>query len=127
MCGKKCRPRVLPVRLARWQPGAGLVQGATRIGQVPLTAAGVQLPRRVTEGIPGPRGRDPHVELKLVPRGVAVHSLDGREAWVAAIARAPDEVHSVGGRGRIVPNAGWMVFFEDPSRAQRVAVIGRPS
>ena len=120
------RPPVLPVRLARWQPGAGLVQGATRIGQIPLTTTGIRLPRRTTEGVTGPHGRDAHVELTLVPRGVSIRALEGRDAWVAPIARAPEEVHALRGRGVIIPSKGWMVFFEDPSLPQRVALFGRP-
>jgi len=115
----------LRVRLGRWQPGKGLVEGAIRLGQLPLTEAGLELPRRITEGLSGPGARDPHVGLSLVKRGVTVRSLAGNQVWVAPIARAHEERHAVTGRGRIVPSKGWMVFFEDPDRAQRVAVLGR--
>ncbi len=119
------RPVVVRVRMARWQPGHGIVEGAVRIAQLPLTSSGVILPRRITEGVGGPAGREGHVELALVQRGVAVRALGGRTAWVADVARAAEETHPVEARGRIVPRNGWMVFFEEPSRPQRVALIGR--
>jgi eukaryotic-like serine/threonine-protein kinase len=121
------QPEVLPVRHARWQPGSGLVEGAIRIGQLPLTSEGLQLSRRVTQGMNGPSAREAHVELALVRKGVSVHVLNGRDAWVAPISSAHEEFHSVGGRGRIIPRGGWMLFFEDPSQPQRVVVIGRIS
>ena len=119
------RPPVVPVRIARWQPGKGLVEGAMRLGQLPLTAAGLQLSRRVTQALLGTAARAAHVELSLVERGISVRALPGFEAWVAPIATAHEAQHSVAGRGRIVPASGWMVFFEAPDQPQRVAVLGR--
>jgi hypothetical protein len=46
---------------------------------------------------------------------------------VAPVSNALRERHEVSGRGRIIPPTGWMVFFEDPSKIQRVAMIGRSS
>ena len=121
------RPKVVPVRIARWHPEKGLVQGAVRLGQLPLTPEGLVLPRRLTEGLTGPLAREPHVELKPVARGISVRAAAGREAWVAPISKAPEERHSVAGRGRIVPARGWMVFFEEPDQPQRAFVLGRIS
>ena len=119
------RPTVAPVRIARWQPGNGLVEGAMRLGQLPLTREGLVLTRRVTEGLTGLAARSPHVEIKLLDRGVSVRALPGAAAWVAPVGKSQAERHDVSERGRIVPPTGWMVFFEDPARPQRVAVIGR--
>lgn len=121
------RPSVAPVRIARWQPGKGLVEGAMRLGQLPLTGEGLVLTRRVTEGLTGLAGRAPHVEIATVERGVSVGAHAGCRAWVAAVGRADQERHDVSGRARIVPRSGWMVFFEEPDKPQRVAVIGRPA
>lgn len=123
-CGDP-RPSVTPVRLTRWQPGKGLVDGATRLWQLPLTEEGLVLSRRVTEGQTGVAGRAPHVELAPVRRGVSVRAAAGCTAWVSPIDRASSERHEVSGRGRIIPSNGWMVFIEEPDRPQRVAVIGR--
>lgn len=119
------RPAVTTVRLLRWQPNKGLVDGATRLWQLPLTNDGLVLTRRVTEGRIGIAGRAPHVELTLVQRGVSVRAATGCTAWVAPIDKATEERHEVSERGRILPASGWMVFFEEPDKPQRVAVIGR--
>lgn len=119
------RPSVAPVRIARWQPDKGLVEGAMRLGQLPLTSEGLLLPRRVTEGITGLAGRAPHVEIVPVDRGVSVRAHAGCTAWVAPVGKADQERHDVSGRARIIPPNGWMVFFEEPDKPQRVAVIGR--
>lgn len=119
------RPLVTPVRLTRWQPDKGLVDGATRLWQLPLTEEGLVLSRRVTEGQTGVVGRAPHVELTPVQRGVSVRAAPGCTAWVAPADRVDSERHEVSGRGRIIPPSGWMVFFEEPGKPQRVAVIGR--
>ena len=119
------RPSVAPVRIARWQPDKGLVEGAMRLGQLPLTSEGLVLPRRVTEGITGLAGRTPHVEITPVDRGVSVRAHVGCTAWVAPVGKAEHERHDVSGRARIIPPNGWMVFFEEPDKPQRVAVIGR--
>jgi len=118
------KPSLLLVRIERWEPGVGLVQGATRSGRLPLGSEVLRLPRRVTQGLSGLAAREAHVEFSVVERGISVRALPGFEAWVAPIARAREEQHSVVGRGRMVPSSGWMVFFENPSLAQRVAVIG---
>lgn len=123
-CDEPC-PSFAPVRIARWQPGKGLVEGAMRLGQLPLTSEGLVLPRRVTEGITGLAGRRPHVEITPVDRGVSVRACAGCTAWVAPIGKAEQERHDVSGRARIIPPNGWMVFFEEPDKPQRVAVIGR--
>lgn len=119
------RPPITLVRIARWQPGKGLVEGATRLGQLPLTAEGLRLPRRVTQGLTGAAAREAQVELMLVERGISVRAMPGFDAWVAPVAGEPADCHPVSGRSRIVPERGWMVFFEDPDRPQRVAVLGR--
>jgi hypothetical protein len=41
------------------------------------------------------------------------------------VGKADQEWHDVAGRARIIPPNGWMVFFEEPGKPQRVAVIGR--
>jgi hypothetical protein len=96
-----------------------------RLGQLPVTAAGLQLPRRVTQTLSGAAAREAHVEISLVERGISVRTMPGFEAWVAPVARAHEERHLVSGKARIVPESGWMVFFEHPDRPQRVAVLGR--
>lgn len=121
------RPPVAPVRIMRWQPDKGLMEGAMRLGQLPLTSEGLVLLRRVTEGITGLAGRTPHVEIAPVDRGVSVRAHAGCTAWVAPIGKADQERHDVSGRARIIPPNGWMVFFEEPDKPQRVAVIGRSS
>ena len=123
-------PAVVPVRLARWQPDQELGKSVNEIaslGRLPLTAEGLVLPRRVTEGRTGTSAREPHVELGLVGRGISVRAMPGFEVWVAPVANAHAERHLVEGRGRIVPLQGWMVFFEPPDRPQRVALLGRPA
>jgi DNA-binding helix-hairpin-helix protein with protein kinase domain len=119
------RSQVTPVRIARWDPERGLVQGAMRLGQLPLTADGLALSRRITEGLSGKSGREAHVELKPVERGVIIRAVEGREAWVAPINKVQEQQHPVEERGRTVPANGWLVFFEKPDRPQRVAVLGR--
>ena len=119
------RPAVTPVRIAWWQPGKGLVEGAMRLGQLPMTADGILVPRRISQGLTGAAAREAHVELRLVQRGISVRTFPGLEAWVAPIARAHEEQLPVSGRGRIVPPSGWMLFFEEPDRPQRVGVLGR--
>lgn len=119
------RPRMAPVQITRWQPGKGLVDGPKRLGQLPLTAEGLRLSRRVTQGLTGAAAREMHVELMLVERGISVGAMPGFEVWVAPIANAHEERHLVAGRNRIVPPNGWMVFFEAPDQPQRVAVLGR--
>lgn len=119
------RPLFTPVRLTRWQPGKGLIDGATRLWRLPLTEEGLVLSRRVTEGQTGVVGRVPHVELTPVQRGVSVRAAAGCTAWVAPADRVDSERHEVSGRGRIIPPSGWMVFFEEPGKPQRVAVIER--
>jgi len=103
----------------------GVVQGAVRLGQLPLTSAGLQIPRRLTQGISGLSAREPHVELALVERGISVRAVAGQQAWVGPVAKADEEPLSVVGRGRIVPPTGWMVFFDEPSGPGRVALLGR--
>jgi len=121
------RPALLPLRIARWDPDKGLVSGAVRLAQFPLTSEELVLPRRVTEGLSGPCAREPHVKFKCVDRGVSVHAVPGREVWVAPISKAHERQYPVTERGRTIPFHAWMVFFEDPGRAQRVAVLGRTS
>lgn len=117
-------PSVTAVRLTRWQPDKGIVDGATRLWQLPLTEEGLVLSRRITEGHAGISGRTPHVELTPVQRGVSVRTAAGCTAWVASIDKAREERYEVSGRGRIIPANGWMVFFEEPDKPQRVAIIG---
>lgn len=119
------RGAVVPLRLERWDPEKGLRRGAIKLGQFPLTAEGLELPRRVTEGLSGIAGREPHLSLKMVSRGVTIRAAAGREAWVLPAGGAGDDVHKVGGRARTIPRDGWIVLFEDPARPQRAAVIGR--
>lgn len=119
------RPPVAPVRIARWQPDKGIVEGAMRLGQLPLASENLVLPRRVTEGITGLEGRTPHVEITPVDRGVSVRAHAGCTAWVAPVGKADQERHDVSGRARIIPPNGWMVFFGEPDKPQRVALIGR--
>ncbi len=119
------RPSLAPVRIARWQPGKGLVEGALRLGQLPMTSEGLVLSRRVTEGITGLAGRTPHVEIMPVDRGVSVRALAGCTAWVAPVGNAEQERYDVSNRASFIPPNGWMVFFEEPDKPQRVAVIGR--
>lgn len=118
------RPAVIPVRLARWQPDKGLVQGAVKLGQFPLTTEPLALTRRDTLGHTGVAAREAHVELALVDRGISVRARPGRDAWIAPVAQ-PQERHALAERPRIVPPSGWMIFFEDPSKPQRVALLGR--
>lgn len=115
------------VRLTRWQPGTGLVHRASRLWQLPLTDEGLVLPRRVTEGWTGVVGREPHVEFAPYQRGVSVRAAPGCTAWVAPVDKGDSDLHEVSGRGRIIPSSGWMVFFEEPGKPQRVAVIERPA
>jgi len=118
------RPAVTAVRILRWHPERGFDREAMRLGQLPLTAEGLTLSRRVTEGMTGASARAPHVEIRPVNRGLIVRTAVGREAWVAPIAGAHQR-YSVAGRGRTVPRDGWMVFFEEPDKPQRIAVLGR--
>jgi len=122
---EKPRSSMAPVRITRWQPEKGLVEGPTRLGQLPLTSEGLVLTRRVTEGLTGLAARTPHVEIAPVDRGVSVRAVGGLGAWVAPVGKADLERHDVSGRARIIPPHGWMVFFEEPDKPQRVAVIGR--
>ncbi|MCB9609592.1 MAG: hypothetical protein H6716_23575 [Polyangiaceae bacterium] len=121
------RPSITPVRLTRWHPDKGLVEGATRLWQLPLTGEGLVLTRRMTAGETGVAARAAHVELTPVERGISVRVHAGCAAWVAPVGNALEEQHEVSGRGRIIPTNGWMVFFEEPHKAQRVAVVGRPT
>lgn len=119
------RPPVAPVRIARWQPDKGLVEGAMRLGKLPLTGEGLVLTGRITEGLTGLAGRNACVEIVPVKQGVSVRAHSGCSAWVAPVGRALQERHEVSKRGRIIPSEGWMVFFEEPDKPQRVAVIER--
>ncbi|MCK6504434.1 hypothetical protein L6R53_13705 [Myxococcota bacterium] len=117
------------VEFFRWQPSATsekrLIPGLVRPSKLALTDEGLVLTRRVTEGISGLAGRTPHVVLQPVDRGVSVRAHAGCTAWVAPVGKAEQERHDVSGRARIIPPNGWMVFFEEPDKPQRVAVIGR--
>lgn len=125
-CDQPRRP-VVPVRLTRWHPGRGLVDGPTRLGQLPLTSEGIVLTRRITECLTGPTARSPHVQMKLVDQGVSVRAETGCAAWVAPVGNAEHERYDVSSRARTIPLKGWMVFFEAPDKAQRVATIGSPA
>jgi hypothetical protein len=120
-------PANVPIRIVRWQPGKGIVEGAVRTIQLPLTREGLVLTRRITEGLTGPSGRTPHVTLQLVDRGVSVQVHGGSKAWVGPIGSTDDALHEVSDRARTIPLAGWMVFFEEQDKPQRVALIGRPA
>ncbi len=119
------RPELQVVKIARWKPDHGIVQTALRLGQYPLSEEGLMLTRRITQACTGLAAREPHVELTLVPRGISIRTRPGFEAWVAPVDRAQDERHAVTERRRIVPRNGWMLFFEDPAREQRIALLGR--
>ncbi|WP_293270509.1 hypothetical protein [Nannocystis sp.] len=69
--------------------------------------------------------RETHVELALVERGISVRARPGFDAWIAPMAKANTERFSLAERPRIVPPSGWMIFFEDPTKPQRVALLGR--
>ncbi len=118
------RPAVLPVRLARWQPDRGLVPGAVKLSQFPLTTEALALTRRDTLGHTGVSARAPHIELALVERGISMRAGPGCSAWLAPVAQ-PQERHALTERPRVVPQSGWMIFFEDPTKPQRVALLGR--
>ena len=118
------RPAVTHVRLARWQPDRGVVPGAVKLGQFPLTSEPLVLTRRDTLGHTGVSAREAHVELGLVDRGISVRARPGFSAWLAPVAQ-PQERHALAERPRIVPPSGWMIFFEDPTKPQRVALLGR--
>ena len=127
------------VRIARWQPRdpkespkqGQVSEGAVRLGQLSLTKEfsltkdGLILTRRVTCGLPGVAGREPHVELTPVERGVRVRVFPGLAAWVALIQTADDKRYPVPEGGSKLPENGGMVFFEDPNQPQRVALVGR--
>ncbi|RDV36433.1 hypothetical protein DV096_18430 [Bradymonadaceae bacterium TMQ3] len=117
------RPTLGTVRIERWDPIKEIVEGGRRLGRLPLTSEGLMLNRRITEGRTGLAGRAPHVELERVQRGVSVRAQAGCKAWVAPVGKVGDELHEVTDRGRIIPADGWMVFFDEPSERQRVAVI----
>ena len=119
------RPAVVPVRLCRWQPDRGVVEGAVKLGQFPLTTEPLALTRRDTFGQTGVLARETHVELALVERGISVRARRGFDAWIAPMAKANTERFSLAERPRIVPPSGWMIFFEDPTKPQRVALLGR--
>lgn len=117
------RPRVVRLRVSRWQPGTALEKTSSfTLGHLPLTEEMRALTRRVTEGVTGLAGRTPHVELAAVARGVAVRVAPGCKAWVAPVAD-PAGCHEVTTRGRIVPDRGWMMFFETPDAPQRIGLI----
>lgn len=118
------RGGVVPVRIERWDPKRGLQRGAMRLGQLPLAGGPLELTRRQTEGLAGIAGREAHLRLERVSRGVAVHAAAGREAWLVPIGGDLDASHHLHGRPRTIPQNGWMVLFEDPALPQRAAVIG---
>lgn len=118
-------PAVVPVKLARWQPDRGVVTGAVRLGQFPLTSEPLRLTRRDTLGHTGVAAREAGVELTLLDRGISVRAHPGTHAWVAPIAPANAERYPLHERERIVPTSGWLIFFEDPALPQRVALLGR--
>lgn len=121
------RPVVTIVQIKRWQPGRGVVEGALRIGQLPLTENDLYLSRRITQGETGINARRVQIQIRPVHRGISVRVMPGCEAWVAPIANAQVERYPVSEREKIVPSNGWMVFFEEPDRPQRVAILGRSS
>ncbi|MSQ84704.1 MAG: hypothetical protein EXR77_17840 [Myxococcales bacterium] len=118
------RPELATLRITRWQPSHGRVEGSTRLGQFPVTRTPLKLPRRVTQGVPGVPGRELHVEFELVAKGVRVRTAPGCGAWAASVSR-DSERYPIDERGRVVPKDGWMVFFDNPDLPQRIAVIGR--
>ncbi|HZV01431.1 MAG TPA: lipopolysaccharide kinase InaA family protein [Planctomycetota bacterium] len=120
-------PSVARVRIARWEPGKGVVEGVVRQPQLPLTTEGLLLPLRITLGHTGAAAREAHLELTPVEKGISVRAMEGQEAWVAPAQRAHEEQYAVSTRRRIIPPEGWLLFFEKPDRPQRVAVFGRPS
>lgn len=121
------RAEELPLRLVRWDPERGVVRNAVDLRSVPISTFRTALTRRTTEGLGGLPGRDAHVELTLVDRGVSVRGLDGRPAWVGRLdpeSGAAVDVHDATARARIVPRRGWVVFFDDPTKPQRVGLLG---
>lgn len=115
--------------------GRKMMAGMRPLLQLPLTVEGLKLPCRIT--LPdrgagerdGHSARDVHIEIKLVDRnrGISVRAMPGFEAWVAPVRQDGAKPESVTGRGRIVPATGWMLFFDEPGRAQRVALLGGDS
>lgn len=117
------RPRLASVHFYRWQPGAGLLDQPMRIGKLPIDPDGLSLSRRTTQGLSGFASRERHVVIKPVSRGFSIQVTPGMEAWVAPRGQVPEVRDLVPGKGRIVPEDGWMIFFEPPDRPQRVALL----
>lgn len=118
-------PAVTPVRIVRWEPGKGILEEPKPIAQLPLTDSELVLTRRTTEGLAGLAGRAEHVVFVAKDRGFTVGTRPGSAAWVAAVERSEQKPHDVSARPRTVPRDGWMVFFDEPTQPQRVALIGR--
>ena len=119
------RPKFGTVQLARWEPSHGLVQGAMKFGQFPITSEPWVLTARTADGTTGLRGREPFMRFSQTPKGMLVEPLNGRKLLVSPIASAHADRHEVGESGALLPENGWFVFHDDPSRPQRVTIIGR--
>lgn len=117
-------PGIVPIRFSYWHPDKGLVNGPKRLRQLPLTQEGLVLNSRVTAGHSGLAGRIPQVCLSLLNRGVSVRALNGRKAWASPVGKGCGKSFEVLERERILPTTGWMLFFDEPGKPQRVAVIG---
>ena len=122
-CCEEPPPFIANTRVEFWQPNQGLVQ--KRLGQMPLTSEGLLLSRRVTEGIPGIGGREAHLKLELVEKGVSVQALPGHQAWVARVGKEREGSYSIASKARVISRDGWVVFFKPLDQAQRVLVVGR--
>jgi hypothetical protein len=118
-------PLVAPVRLTWWQPDKGLIE-ERKLDKLPLTGQGLVLTRRTTMGLPGLAGREAHVELIPVARGLSIRAMPDSEVWVALRNQVSKARHLVSTR-ITVPTGEWLVLFQNPDKPQYVAVIGRSS
>lgn len=129
-CGEPC-PTIIPIQIVRWQPKdenlspeCGQIVNTVLPMKLPLTNEGVVLTRRVTQGLTGVAGREGHVEIMPVDRGMRIRTLTSLAAWVAPADQTHGKLHDVSSKGRIIPGKGWMIFFEESNKTQRVALIG---
>ena len=63
--------------------------------------------------------------VRLVPGALGDEGSAETDSFEGGLLDWPQYTRPATWRGRIVPERGWMVFFEQPDRPQRVAVLGR--
>ncbi len=127
------RPRSATVRIQRWEPGKGIVEGMGEVAKLPLSDEPLALTRRHTQAESGIAARKTTVVLESRDRGVFVRAV-GVPCWVTRPGQTdPSAAFDVTERGRTLPieanaSESWVIHFDRIDTPHRVAVVtGSPA